>query len=204
MGKKIGAVVLAAGMSSRMGQLKVLMEWEKGETILDHILGQLKLASVEQILVVTGNRADDVKKIAERHSAIAVFNSNYADGEMLSSLKVGLEAMPDDVEAVMVVLGDQPTMQAQTIKLVMDAYTNSDVRIVAPSYNMRRGHPMVIDRQFWGEIESLPASGAPRDVINAHAESIGYVIVDNDSILRDIDTPEQYTEERRRAGLADL
>jgi molybdenum cofactor cytidylyltransferase len=199
---RVGAVVLAAGLARRMGQPKVLLAWEAGSTILDHILKQLQAAGVEDVVVVTGHEADKVREIVKQHGITVVHNPDYATGEMLSSLKTGLRALPDNVTATLVVLGDQPRIQPEIVRLVMQAYAAGKGRIVAPSYEMRRGHPILIDRQYWNEILALPADGAPRDVINAHADQIAYVVVDTDSVLGDVDTPEDYEKERRRAGLA--
>ncbi len=197
--KRAGAVVLAAGMSTRMGTPKVLLEWTNGETILDHILCQLRSARVDEICVVTGNHAEEVTAIAERHGARAVYNPNYAVGEMLSSVNVGLRAMPDHIASALIVLGDQPTIRAEVVRRVMRTYCNQSARIVAPSYDMRRGHPILLDRSLWDELYALPEDGAPRDVLNRHSSEITYVNVADDAILRDVDTPQQYQEELRRA-----
>ena len=197
--KRIGAIVLAAGLSTRMGTPKVLLEWTNGETILDHILCQLQNARVDEVCVVTGNHAEEVAAIAERHGARAVFNANYAAGEMLSSVNAGLKALPDHIASAMIVLGDQPSIRAEVVKRVMRTYWSHPVQIVAPSYDMRRGHPILLDRGLWEELYALPDGGAPRDVINRHSSDIVYVNVTDDGILRDVDTPQQYEEERRRA-----
>lgn len=199
--RHIGAIVLAAGMSSRMGQLKVLLPWTKGRTILEHILEQLTLARVGHITVVTGNQAEAVKPLAVKAGAKVAHNKRYATGEMLSSLKAGLKAMPAHISAALVVLGDQPRLQPKIISQVLTAYAEGEGQIVAPSYQMRRGHPILIDRRFWPEILELPDGGAPRDVIDRYTDCTAYVKVDTDSVLRDVDTPEDYQQERRQAGL---
>jgi molybdenum cofactor cytidylyltransferase len=199
--RPIGAVVLAAGMSRRMGQPKVLLPWTQHKTIIEHILEQLVLARVDHIVVVTGYRAVEVRKLAVKAGVEVVYNDKYESGEMLSSLKAGLKAMPDNIAAAMVVLGDQPSIQPKTITQVMMAYAEGAGEIIAPSYQMRRGHPILIDRRYWQEILNLPDGGAPRDVINAHQDKVHHVVMDNDSVLRDVDTPQDYQEERGRAGL---
>lgn len=201
MQRPVGAVVLAAGMSTRMGDMKVLLPWIEGRTIIEHILHQLIAARVDHITVVTGHRGDEVERLVRRMDVEVVYNADYATGEMLSSVKAGLAAMPDHVAASMVVLGDQPRIQPKTVSMVMAAYAEGRGDIVAPSYEMRRGHPILIDRRYWNDILSLPHDGAPRDVINANADHIAYVVVNNDSVLKDVDTPTAYDEERRKAGL---
>jgi len=198
---KIGAVVLAAGMARRMGTMKVLLAWQDGQTILEQVIAQLQVAAVDPVIVVTGNRASEVSVLARAQGATAVLNPDYERGEMLSSLKVGLQAMPEAVEAALVVLGDQPRIQAQMIVEIVVAYAEGRGRIVAPSFAMRRGHPLLIDRSLWAELAALPTMGAPRDVINRHADEIAYVLAADDSVLSDVDTPEQYAAERAKAGL---
>lgn len=199
--RSIGAVILAAGMSRRMGQPKVMLPWENDKTIIEHIIEQLLLARVDHIIVVTGHRAAEVGALAQRFGVEAVFNSEYATGEMLSSLKAGLRAMPPQVSAAMIVLGDQPRIQPRIVQQVMTAYAEGAGDIVAPSFQMKRGHPILIDRRYWRDILALPHGAAPRDVINRYQERIAYVPVETDSVLRDVDTPQDYTEERGRAGL---
>lgn len=199
--RQVGAVVLAAGMSRRMGQSKVLLPWDGHKTIIEQILEQLLLAKVQRITVVTGHKSAEVRSLAVRMGAEVVYNSDYATGEMLSSLKVGLRALPPYVSAALVVLGDQPRIQARVIAQVLTAYAEGAGDIIAPSYQMRRGHPILIDRRYWQEIFNLPPDGAPRDVIDKYKDRIGYVNVDTDSVLRDIDTPQDYHDQRRSAGI---
>jgi len=199
--RPVGAVVLAAGMSRRMGQPKVLLPWAGQRAIIDHILEQLMLARVDPIVVVTGHRHTEVAARAAALGVPAVFNPHYAEGEMLSSLKAGLAALPPHAAAALVVLGDQPRIQPRVIGQVLMAYAEGQGAIVAPSYQMRRGHPLLIDRRFWPEILALPPDGSLRALLAAYADEIGYVTVDTDSVLHDVDTPDDYAEERRRAGL---
>jgi molybdenum cofactor cytidylyltransferase len=201
--RSVGAIVLAAGMSRRMGESKLLLPWEGHKTIIEHILQQLVLSRVDHITVVTGHRAGEVRALCERQGVDVVHNPNYATGEMLSSVKTGLAAMPAHVAAALVVLGDQPRIQQRVIHQVLTTYAEGAGDIVAPSYQRRRGHPILIDRRYWREILNLPDDGAPRDVINAHPERAAFVNVDTDSVLRDVDTPEDYKQERRRAGFGE-
>jgi molybdenum cofactor cytidylyltransferase len=200
--RKVGAVVLAAGLSSRMGQPKVLLPWDHDHPILEHILLQLRAGGVDEIVVVTGRAADEVRQTAERAGAAAIHNPDYQTGEMLSSLKVGVKALPEQVTAALVVLGDQPRIQPETVRAVIDAYAEAKGKIIAPSYQMRRGHPILIDRRYWDELLALPPDGALRDLLNVHSADIAYVVVENDSVLHDIDTPDEYRQERRKAGLS--
>lgn len=197
--RPVGAIVLAGGMSTRMGQSKPLLPWTNGKTIVEHIIDQLILARIDHITVVTGYRYEEVGELAKQRGAKVVFNRHFATGEMLSSLKAGLKAQPANIAAALVVLGDQPRIQPKIVGQVTMAYAEGKGDLIAPSYQMRRGHPILIDRRYWGELLALPDDGAPRDVIGKHP--VHHINVDNDSVLRDVDTPDDYQSERSKAGL---
>lgn len=199
--RPVGAVILAAGMSTRMGQMKVLLPWTDGKTILEHIIEQLILARIDHITVVTGHQADEVKRVATKAGAHTIHNRGYKTGEMLSSLKAGLKALPANIAASLIVLGDQPQIQPKVVYQVLMAYAEGAGDIVAPSYKMQRGHPILIDRRYWAELLALPKEGAPRDVINAHQDRIAYIPVDTDSVVRDLDTPQDYADARGQFGV---
>jgi molybdenum cofactor cytidylyltransferase len=202
--RSLGAVVLAAGLSSRMGEHKMLLPWVDGKTIIESIVEQLIRSRLDHIVVVTGHGADDIRRVLKPLDVPIVHNRQYRSGEMLSSLKVGLQALPESVSSAMVVLGDQPRLEAGVLHKLMKAYAESTRTIAAPSYNRRRGHPILISRQHWPEILDLPLEGSLRDFLNAHQANILYVDVNTDSVLRDVDTPFEYNQERLRAGLETL
>jgi len=199
--RRVAAIVLAGGLASRMGQPKVLMEWD-GRPIINAILDKLRRARVEQIIVVTGHRAGEVRAAIAKEGVTIIHNPDYAKGDMLSSLQTGLKACAPEIAAGMICLGDQPHLDVRIAYDVMLAYAQGKGQIVAPSYQMKRGHPILIDRAFWQELLDLPPGAAPRDVINRHADATAYVVSKDDSILHDIDTPEDYARERRLAGLS--
>lgn len=200
--RRIAAIVLAAGLSSRMGKMKVLLPWEGNRPIIRVIVDRLKRLRLDDLVVVTGHLADQVRIAVQDEPARVIHNKEYREGDMLSSLKAGLRGLGPEIAAAMIVLGDQPTIDNKVVLQVMNAYAEGRGTIIAPSYKQRRGHPILIDRMYWSEILDLPTGGAPRDVINAHADQIYYVNVETDSVLHDIDTPEDYLEARKRAGLA--
>lgn len=199
--KPISAVILAAGRSTRMGQSKILMPWRDGQTLIEQIITQLQRALVAEVVVVTGRQAEEVASLAERHGARSVFNPAYHEHDMLSSLKVGLNALDRSSQACLICLGDQPRIQQSTIRQVLNAYSRSDSPIVAPSYQMRRGHPLLVDRSLWEHFLQSPDDAAPRVIVERFASDIHYVLVDTDTILRDVDTLDDYQNERQRAGL---
>ena len=97
---------------------------------------------------------------------------------------------------MLVTLGDQPQIEVNTIEILRVAYQSLRPSIVIPSYNMRRGHPWIVDRSLWAEILDLQPSKTLRDFLLVHSDDIYYVEVQNNSILRDLDTETDYTRER--------
>ncbi len=197
--QRIGAIVLAGGLSRRMGRSKMLLSWGK-RTVIETIARRLVPFKFTDTVVVTGYKTGQVEAALEHVPIRTIFNPHFAAGEMLSSLKVGLRALGDDVDACMVILGDQPQLKTRTIHNLLQAYAVSTEDIVAPIYKDRRGHPIIIGRRYWNELLDLPHGKMPRDVINNYP--ILTIESEDDSILRDIDTPEQYENELKWAGLS--
>jgi len=186
----ITAIILAAGQSKRMGKPKMLLPWG-GTTVLEKVIATFKTANVDEILVVTGGKRQQIEALVEG-SARTLFNPNYAEGEMLSSVQIGLAGLLPGTEAALIGLGDQPQVQGRSVQLVIDEYRTSGASIVVPSFQMRRGHPWLVMRDHWGEILAMRSPASLRDFLNNHADEIHYVAVNSDSILQDLDTPEDY------------
>lgn len=208
----ITALILAAGRSTRMGQPKMFLPWG-GMTVLGQVIETVQRAGIEDILVVTGGAREQVEAIAKQHGVKTIFNEEFASGEMLSSIQVGLRANapphpspnPSDSGRVseewlglgaLVVLGDQPQVQERSVRAVASRFEKTKSNLIVPSYQMRRGHPWLVAHSLWEEIIAMRAPESPRDFLNRHAQEIEYVVVDNPSILADLDTPEDYLKSR--------
>jgi molybdenum cofactor cytidylyltransferase len=191
----IAAIILAAGLSRRMGQPKMLLPWGK-VSVIEHVISVFMAAGVRDIVVVTGGAWQEVEKVIEPYSVRRVHNSDYASGEMLSSLQCGLRALTNEMEAALIGLGDQPQVEARTVRLVCDSFRDRPSGLVVPSFNMRRGHPWLVARSLWGELLNMQPQASPRDFLNRHAAQIQYVETDTSSILADLDTPEDYRRAR--------
>lgn len=189
--KRVTAVVLAAGQGKRMGRTKQLLPW--GETtVLGQTLRNLRASAVHDILVVVGHRAEGVAKEAAAIGVPFVHNPNYATGEMLSSLKVAVRYVDDDCAAVLVMLADQPMVAPQTINELLAAFQRGEGELIAPVYEGKRGNPVLIGRRYFAELLELPAEGAPRDLLRRHTAELILVPVTTDTVLRDLDDPQQY------------
>jgi molybdenum cofactor cytidylyltransferase len=191
----VGAVVLAAGLSTRMGRPKMTLPWNDS-TVIGKVVSTLMMAQIEPIVVVTGGTHTLVVEALKQFSVTNIFNPNFANGEMLDSLQVGLSNMPVHVNATLIVLGDQPLIDESVVRAVVEKYILDGVKLVVPSFRMRRGHPWLVDRQLWSQILALKQPETLRDFMQANDQVIRYVIVDTPSILQDIDTPEDYSSQQ--------
>lgn len=168
----------------------MLMPWGKS-TVLQTVIATMQAAGVDDILVVTGGARSQVEALVGR-SAQTIFNEEYAKGEMLSSIQVGLAAKMREARAVLICLGDQPQVQERSVRRVRDAFLKSNSNIVVPSFQMRRGHPWLVARSLWDELLEMKPPQTPRDFLNKHAKEIQYVEVDTPTIIEDLDTPDDY------------
>jgi len=190
----ITALILAAGQSKRMGQPKMLLPW--GETtVLEKVIATFKAADVDEILIITGGDRERVEALVG-DSARVIFNPNYAEGEMLSSVQVGLAGLKPATEAVLIGLGDQPQVRERSVWSVVNEYLRSGASLVVPSFQMRRGHPWLVARPHWDEIMRMRPPASLRDFLNHHADEIHYVELNQESILQDLDTPEDYLKSK--------
>ncbi|MBL8133898.1 MAG: nucleotidyltransferase family protein [Anaerolineae bacterium] len=205
----IAGVILAAGASRRMGRSKALLPWRAGETVIEAVIRALQSAEIAAVTVVGGFRLAEVSTLVAPLGAVTVFNPDYATGEMLSSLKIGLNSLPATVAAALVALGDQPRLSPEVVKQVLEfgQQTGSEA-IVAPAVEtpggLVRGHPILVPRRSWGEFLALPAGAAPREVFRRRPDLLRLVLTGDDAVLSDIDTPEQYAAERQKAGLPSI
>ncbi|MDX1663489.1 MAG: nucleotidyltransferase family protein [Candidatus Promineifilaceae bacterium] len=192
--------MLAAGQSRRMGKTKQLLPW--GETtVLGQTIENLQQSTVDSILVVSGHEAEAVTAVAAECGVAVVHNPRYATGEMLSSLQAALPHLPADCHGVLVALADQPMVPAAVVDRLLAVFHGGERQhdtdqIVAPIYEGRRGNPVLIGRAFFDELLALPAGAAPRALLQRHPEKVRLVPVESDTILRDLDRPEQYEQER--------
>lgn len=191
----IAAIVLAGGQSKRMGQPKMTMPWGS-TTVIGQVVSVLVEAGLDEILVVTGGARQDVETAIRGFPARAIYNPGYSEGEMLSTFQTGLSALGNDYQAVLVVLGDQPQLQIDVVKKVITAYEVTHAALVVPSYRMRRGHPWLLDRSLLPAALGLKNPETLKDFLKRNSEKIHYVLVETDSVLQDIDTPEDYLNYR--------
>ena len=186
----IGAVVMAAGRSQRMGRPKMVLPWG-GTTVIGQVVDVLLTSGVGDVVVVTGGAREHVESVLGGLPVRIIYNPDYANGEMARTLQVGLSAMEEGIEAALVVLGDQPQIEQTVVETVIAAFEQGS-HLVVPSYQMRRGHPWLVARSLWDDLLGLRPPKTLRDFLNIHTSDIHYVNADTPSIIQDLDTPEDY------------
>ena len=191
----IGAIVLAAGQSTRMGLPKMGLPWG-ATTVIGQVVSVLLTAEIWPVIVVSGAAETVVKNTLSEVAVIIAHNERYQTGEMLGSLQTGLRLLSEATSAALVVLGDQPQIEVATVRRLVGLYQERRPDLLVPSHKMRRGHPWLVSRCYWPEILALAPPQNMRDFLNRQASNIHYVEVDNPSILKDLDTPEDYAAER--------
>ena len=187
---KVSALVLAAGMSTRMGKHKQLLPY-KGTTILSYILRQIKASFIDEISLVLGHNAEELKEETKPYKPSIVYNPNYKQG-MHTSVMAGVRSIQDKSSDFMIFLGDQPQISAELINAIMEMSKKTKQGIIIPSFNNRRGHPVLFKSGYRPQLLSLPEDQGLKAVIQKNKSDIHYLVVNDSSILSDIDTPEDY------------
>ena len=186
-GVGFGAIILAAGLSSRMGANKVLLPWRDGQPLARHVALKYT-AAISQIIVVTGRDAAKVRAALTELPVTCVHNPDYATGEMLSSVKAGLRALPNDLAAAFIQPADMPGVPAAVIGQLLAEHEEG--WNVAPMREGQRGHPVLLDRAYWRAMLDLPAAAKPRDALAG--SRLRLVEVEDEGVLLDVDTRAGY------------
>ena len=202
---RVAAIVLAAGRSTRMGRSKQTLPWGD-TTMIGAVVRRLQASGLSEIVVVTGAERESVEAVlaegprgeaqGEAAPVRFAFNPDFETSEMARSLQVGLRSLPENCMGALVALADQPQMEMETVRAVIQRWRETLAPVAAPIYQGQRGHPLLFDRSTWADLFKLPAEANPREFLRA-AGRIERVEVATGSILRDIDTPDDYAREQR-------
>ena len=192
---RIGAVLLAAGKSTRMGEPKQVLPLA-GRPLLAHTLENLQTARISEIILVLGFAADEIRRRVAVDGVKVVENPDYEQG-MGSSLRVGLSALDPQTSAALIVLADQPLVRPQTYDRIVDQYQQSEAQIVVATYQGFRGNPVLLDRSVFPEVMALTGDIGCRAIFGNHQDGIVKVAVDDIGILLDIDNKDDLAKAQR-------
>lgn len=186
----VTGIVLAAGTSSRLGQPKQLLELG-GRPLLQHAIDAAEEAGLFDVVVVLGHRVDDVKAAVKLGKGTrVVVNPDFAQGQA-TSLRAGIQAADPSSKAAVVLLGDQPAVDAASLRTLIDAYERTESPVVQASYSGRPGHPVLFDRSLWGDLEAIDGDKGARDLLKSHPEWVEWVELGGD-VPADLDTWQDY------------
>ena len=188
----IVAVLLAAGESRRMGQLKALLTW-RGTSLLHHQLNSLKEAGIQRVVVVLGHQAERLQPLLEgREGVTPVVNPNYRQGKT-TSIKAGLEALEPESTAVLLILNVDQPRSAETVRFLLQEHQSAPYLITIPTYQGKGGHPIILDASLLHELRSIDEeTQGIRAVVQRHKDLTQRVEVPSPEVLWDLNTPEEY------------
>jgi molybdenum cofactor cytidylyltransferase len=193
----LSGIILAAGASTRMGRLKQLVPLGD-RCLLQHVVDAAAASCLDEIIVVLGHCAQEIREtlhLPARRAARVLVAADYARGQS-ASLRAGLHAANPQACAAAILLGDQPQVTGQLIDRLAREYLNSESAIVRPVYIERDGgrmpgHPVLLARRIWPEVEKLEGDQGARTLIAAHTQWVSEILIEGEPPV-DIDTAEDH------------
>jgi len=181
----LSSILLAAGESKRMGRFKQLMPWGQS-TMIEQTLDNLLSSEVDEVIVVVGHKAEEVKKVLSDKSVRIVINPNYKQG-MSTSVIAGLNQVDSQAKAVLLAFGDQPLIDYQTINTLIGVFRSNNKGIAIPTYQGSRGHPVIFDLKYRQKLQELKGDIGGRQIISNHSEDVLEVAVNCEGVCIDYD-----------------
>jgi molybdenum cofactor cytidylyltransferase len=189
--QKIGAVILAAGESSRFGRPKQLVQF-RGKSLVRRVVDAAKDANCSVIVVVLGSKREQIERELKETDAIVAENQNWRRG-IGSSIRVGVESAVNqapDIEAIVLLTCDQPFVKTDTIERLIVMREKTKKAIVASSYSETLGVPALFDRSCFQELLTLPDDSGAKSIILSNHERVAELLFPEGKI--DIDTAADY------------
>ncbi|WP_164489618.1 NTP transferase domain-containing protein [Rummeliibacillus sp. TYF005] len=192
---KIGAIILAAGQSKRMGEPKLFLPFQD-TPIIHYPIEMAVQHKLEPIVVVGGKYYDQLKEELKPFypSLSLIYNEQHANG-MSTSLIEGINSIDGDLDAVLIFLGDQPLVAHQVVEKLIDTYQKNrenGIYIVRPRYEQQPGHPILFDRSLFNQFQNLKGDEGGKSIIKANKEHLQYVDFEQTDWNLDIDTKQDY------------
>ena len=191
---RIAAIVLAAGRSTRTGEVNKLLAPIEGGPMVASTLARIEASRASPLIVVTGHQADRVRAALAGACAQFAHNADFAQG-MATSIAAGIKALPDDVDGVLICLGDMPALGTADIDRLIDAFeSDPDHGIRVPVAGGRRGNPVLFAARFFPQLMALTGDTGARAVMAAHDDEVVEVPMTGAGTLVDLDTVEEIAD----------
>ena len=188
----ICGLVLAAGLSRRMGDFKPLLPF-RGKTLIENTIDSILSSGAHQVVVVTGHRADELEAIlSEKYEGRVILTRNheFATSDMLHSIQIGCQAMPE-CDGFFLLPGDMPVVEAVTFQKVL-ARRDGTLGVIFPTLDGFRKHPPLVDYRLIPQILAFHGEGGLRRFWQEQEHLIRTVAVDDAGVWMDLDTQEDY------------
>ena len=186
----INAIILAAGRSKRMGKPKPLLRFND-QTFLEHIISVLKHSEVDRITVVLGAEAETIRKSVDLSGTNIVINKDYQK-EQLSSLTAGIKESPEDTEAILICLVDNPFITEEVVNKIVRTFKETNNPIIVPVFEKERGHPALFSKSLFNDLLNAPEEKGARHVLYSNEDKVLELEVSEHGIRIGIDTQEDY------------
>jgi molybdenum cofactor cytidylyltransferase len=197
-GLKVGAIVLAAGRSSRMAPRNKLLELVEGKPIVAHAAAVALASGANPVIVVTGFEAPHIEDALRDLNVTIVPNPNFEEG-LSTSLRIGLGGLPPDSDGALILLGDMPTVDDPVLSDLMAAFTGRD-GICVPVHRGQRGNPVLWGKSYFAEMMRLAGDVGAKQLLARHRDCVTEVAVDSNGVLTDVDTLRDLAGLRTRLG----
>jgi molybdenum cofactor cytidylyltransferase len=192
----LAAVILAAGESRRMGTPKALLPFpangvatEGITTFVEHLRSIAQHPRIGLRRVVLGAHAEEIRSRTQLAPADVVVNAAWATGQ-LSSIQAAIRSLPPGTDGVMLFLVDQPLITAGLVGELAEQFYASKRRIVIPTYNGKRGHPVIFASSLYDELLAAPEEQGARAVVWKHAKDVLEVPTDEEGVVLNLNDPE--------------
>ena len=187
--KKTGAVLVAAGLSSRMHDFKPLLPYGNS-TISLHNVTMLKKLGLDPIVVITGFRADDLESHLFSTGVMFVKNERFWETQMFDSVKLGIREIKERCDRILIMPMDMPAILPETFRLVL----HTDAPIVRTKYGEHTGHPIVLRSDVAEQMLCYTGDNGLKGAVAASSVEVCDIAVEDEGVCRDVDTPEQYRD----------
>ena len=188
---KISAIILSAGSSRRMGRPKALLTIGN-KSFLQHIIDTVESVGIKDVVIVLGFEWQTIRETLPSFSGTIIVNKAWEQGQ-LSSIIAGLNKINQkECDGVLICPVDHPMSSASLIKSLIAGLNDSKKKIIIPTHNGRRGHPIIISSELFPEIKNASLVVGLREVVRAHENDIELVSTEEEGILINIDTQEDY------------
>ncbi|MCI8422346.1 MAG: NTP transferase domain-containing protein [Lawsonibacter sp.] len=184
---QLAGLILAAGVSSRMGKFKPLLDVD-GRSMIRRVADRMAEAGASPILVVTGYRAQELEAHLDGLGVEFVRNARYYETQMMDSLILGLEQLGPEVERVLLSPADIPLVQRDTLQALLQA----EGKFICPVCQGATGHPVVLHRSLFSRLRDYSGEGGLRGAVDALDVPITQIEVEDPGTALDSDTRDEY------------